>query len=1236
MLGRLLVFFGGLLVVALFAALLGPLFVDWTDFRKDFEDQASRILGKKVTVHGDVEARILPFPSVTLHDVTVGTDSNGLPLVSVARFSMDAELAPFLSGEARIFDMRVEEPKARIRLLADGTLDWLRGSNADIPARTVVLENVHVSGGEIEFVDEQSGRTRKVTKLDAEMSARSLAGPWSVDGTAVVDGEAGGFHLSSLQPDPATGGVPLKARLSPDTRPFDIELDGDLALTAGKPSYKGNFQAFWRIADKDKKDGAAKVSPPRVKGEFELTNERVRVASYRLELGDAGNPYAVTGEATLDTGAKPEFLLTAEGQQIDVSRIGNEGAMGKTGRSAASSIRQRLDLLMSMAGQIPIPNVPGRANLSLPAIVAGDTVLRDIRLDLRPAGTGWTVDKAVAILPGRTQVEASGNLVLVGEPSFSGDLLVASTQPSGLASWITGAVDPAIRQMKTAGFSALVNLTPEIQRFERLELSIGPATLSGRVERQSFANAAPNLSVDLTGNEIDLNAFRALATLVTGEEAGTSLFAQRMAARLKVGKFTAFDIAARDLDTVFTVDGKSVSLEKLNIGDLSGAVIRASGKAEGTLLAATGTGDFTFAAEEPGPFLTILKTHLPQHPALDALVRNAGWYAHTNLTGHISFGDTQGGGLSVNFGGTANDSRVTAKYERGAMPGRPNTGAMSLDATLENPNAQILIGQAGLNPLPIGADSGGLLALKLKGEGNTPADAMLTLTAGQTVLTAKGKIELAADTFLQGTGTVSIDSDDLEPYLMMNGVNLPQPGAGLPVIASAEVMIADRRATVSELEGIFAGNAILGDLTLDWQGAALRAEGQVQADTLDLAWLAETVFGPVNDPLTGALSSAQLSTPRIGPDLEFDVKAKTFWPGVFGKVSDFSTHLSAGAGGLALEDIGGDWLGGRLAGRMTLANAEGTGFVQGRMTLAGAEMASLFNDQEGAGGKPPATGSFDLTLVSEASGKSVAELLSAANGSGEMRIGKLAVSGLNLSLLPPLLAAADLIDGEITPDKVRPLVEDLIDNEDAELAGITVPFNISEGVVRAQNVGAENDLAKLSGDLRVDLEAGLAEGAVAIMLKPGEESLAGADPDFRILVSGELSALERSFDVTDLTNYLSLRAFERERRRVETLQSNVLEKQRLRREVALYKFRASEREKAEAAEMARLEEEARQRAQALASQKAAEEEAARRKAEEDAAKVPPAPDVSVQPPASGPEPATPPVKLLFEELPGVN
>ena len=68
---RAFVFLGGLLVLALLGALFAPYFIDWTAYRTDFERQASQILGRKVVVEGEAEARLLPFPSVTFGDVTV-------------------------------------------------------------------------------------------------------------------------------------------------------------------------------------------------------------------------------------------------------------------------------------------------------------------------------------------------------------------------------------------------------------------------------------------------------------------------------------------------------------------------------------------------------------------------------------------------------------------------------------------------------------------------------------------------------------------------------------------------------------------------------------------------------------------------------------------------------------------------------------------------------------------------------------------------------------------------------------------------------------------------------------------------------------------------------------------------------------------------------------------------------------------------------------------------------------
>lgn len=106
---------------------------------------------------------------------------------------------------------------------------------------------------------------------------------------------------------------------------------------------------------------------------------------------------------------------------------------GKTSRQPTVSVRQRIEAFAAMVARIPVPPVPGKASISLPALVSDDTTIRDIRLDVRPDGSGWQVVNAVATLPGRTQLEAKGSLTLLGGPAFNGNLLLASNQPSGLA-----------------------------------------------------------------------------------------------------------------------------------------------------------------------------------------------------------------------------------------------------------------------------------------------------------------------------------------------------------------------------------------------------------------------------------------------------------------------------------------------------------------------------------------------------------------------------------------------------------------------------------------------------------------------------------------------------------------------------------------------------------------------------------------------------------------------------------
>ncbi|CUW44878.1 AsmA family protein [Brucella vulpis] len=329
--GRIFVIVGGLLVLLLTAALVVPPFVDWSGYRADFEREASRILGRPVTVAGDVSARLLPFPSVTFSDVRVGADA-AHPVMTVDRFSMDAELMPFLRGQLLIFDMRVEHPRVTISLDKDGKVDWAIRPSTPLDPTKIRVERLSINDGVVTLREEASGRSDTASALNAVLSANSLAGPWQANGSFMLRGEKFAIDLSSGEAKP-DGVLRVRARVSPDGFPATFETDGDVTMTDGRLDYAGDFslRSSDMVATAGLKKPAEKpfFSDLRVSGKFKADRERFDVSEFRMEQGPADNPYVVNGSALIDYGAKPHFEVSADGQQL---------FWGRTKRQARSNL----------------------------------------------------------------------------------------------------------------------------------------------------------------------------------------------------------------------------------------------------------------------------------------------------------------------------------------------------------------------------------------------------------------------------------------------------------------------------------------------------------------------------------------------------------------------------------------------------------------------------------------------------------------------------------------------------------------------------------------------------------------------------------------------------------------------------------------------------------------------------------------------------------------------------------
>src|SRR5229473_6321956 len=93
-------------ILALMAALVGPYFIDWNQFRPQFEAEATRVIGAPVRVSGKLDARLLPAPSLQLRSVVVG-GTNDLGKVRADKLDVEFSLGSLMRGEVRATELTI-------------------------------------------------------------------------------------------------------------------------------------------------------------------------------------------------------------------------------------------------------------------------------------------------------------------------------------------------------------------------------------------------------------------------------------------------------------------------------------------------------------------------------------------------------------------------------------------------------------------------------------------------------------------------------------------------------------------------------------------------------------------------------------------------------------------------------------------------------------------------------------------------------------------------------------------------------------------------------------------------------------------------------------------------------------------------------------------------------------------------------------------------------------------------
>ena len=1099
-------------------------------------------------MRGEAEARLLPIPSLTFTDVVVGDDPEA-PLLTVAKFDADVELWPLLSGDVRVNDMRLEGPVATIRVDAQGAVSWLAARSAPsagFDPASVSLDHVEIVDGTVRIADARRGAAYAVEDIDAVVTARSLLGPFTVSGTLAAEGAPATFRLSGGSVTPGQG-LRLQGEYAPVDTPVRLALDGQLTFPGGVPTYDAMARLTRVVPDAPPQpDAAAPASdaatpdvpaapvPWTVEAGISLDPDRLLARTLRFDYGPAERQLAVEGTAALDLAGEPSFDAVLTARQFDLDRLLGADA------AAPTSLGGALDVVASVLADLPRLPIPGTIGFTVPGIVVGGAILQNIGFDALTSPDGWRIEGLSAALPGRTVLTATGDITVADGLVYAGAFSITSEQPSALAAWLRPGTAPV--QLGTVTLAGDVMLSRAGFDAEDVTAAIGSSSLAGSL---AFApggeGSGPVLDATLSGNLVDIGEIADFASLFG---ARSEAFSGDVRLDLQAERLVFGGSVARGVELAASLAGGTLAIDRLEVADIAGGRIEASGQITDLFGAAEGRITGSVAANRAEGLTAFLAAVAPDSPAA-ALARRAGaTLVPIRLAASIearASGDATAATLALS--GTAGPTAIDVNASLSGRIDDWRHAMIDASASLAGPDATRLLRQLGFDVFQSAAVPGSL-EIAVDGVPETGLDLRLAGSFGPTMIGLDGTASFPADPADRaGMLSLTLQSDDARPLLALAGSLLPAAAAATPVDLAADVTLDGTAVEITRLEGLAGTATISATGRLTTGGDRPRVSGALAADRLDIRAISELALG------AGVWSVPSFSEETVWPqlpltislvgtaDLDIAVTADRLSVNDRIAIESAAFRLGSQGGNLSLEGLAGEIAGGNLAGNLVIRRvADGSAAVTGTARIAGAEIGALLAED---GAMPPLTGALDGTLNFDATGRSIAGLAATLGGSGSFTVGAGTIRALSSEAFAPVIAAFDA--GALDPegDEVVPILEDALDDAPLAFGRIDGTFSIASGSLRAQNVLVAAEGATLRGAATIDLTRLVLDSRWNVSGNVGEEAITSGVPQVDIVLAGPLVAPTRRVDVGPLRQFLRLRAVDLNLRRIDELENAI-------------------------------------------------------------------------------------------------
>ena len=369
------------IILALVAALVGPLLIDWGNHRSLFEAEASRLIGVNVRVTGAIEVRLLPSPRLVLHDIVIGDKADA---VRARSLGVEFALGPLMRGEWRAAELHLAGPQISLGLDGSG---HVRAPNLTVAFRPdeLSIDRLSVEDGTITLADAATGMNVTLGRVSFNGEARSLAGPIKGDGSVTVGGQLYPYRVAIGRFNEDSG-ARVHINVSPADRPLTIEADGALDFAGGEPHFDGTISLSRPVgigARSPAQPAQDLTQPWRLSGKIKAGGQTALMQNVEFQYGSEEQGFRLAGIADFKFGTNSRFNGVLSGRQIDLDRAvsGADGA-----RQPPAAVIRKLAELAAAAFR---PALPFQIGVGIDQVTLGGSSIQNLRGDISSSAGGW-------------------------------------------------------------------------------------------------------------------------------------------------------------------------------------------------------------------------------------------------------------------------------------------------------------------------------------------------------------------------------------------------------------------------------------------------------------------------------------------------------------------------------------------------------------------------------------------------------------------------------------------------------------------------------------------------------------------------------------------------------------------------------------------------------------------------------------------------------------------------------